>query len=167
MPRIELDPTEAMDGPEAQEDFADDFGARHGTPPTAVARIGVVVAHHEVPTRWHRDVPYREAQGLPVGPILSQWFAIHIDRVAFGREMIARQANHALDQICDGIMTVLGHVGRRFEYDDVTDVDGAIFNAQFVHDDSIADVQCWFHRLRGYVEGLERESSDEERDQQH
>jgi hypothetical protein len=81
--------------------------------------------------------------------------------------MIARQANHALDQICDGIMTVLDHVGRRFEYDDVTEVDGAKFNAQFVHDDSIADVQCWFHRLRGYVEGLERESSDEEGGQQH
>jgi len=106
----------------------------------------VPVAHHEILTGRHCRRADGSAYGRPDGPLLIEWLAVHVDRIAFGGQMIARQSDDPLHQIGDGVPAVLRNIWRSLEDHNVPNVDRAEFDAQFVDNDSIPFPQSWVHR---------------------
>jgi len=102
--------------------------------------------------------------GVPIvrsSPRLFQGCAIHVDRVALGREVLARETDDALHEIRNAVVRAV--LARRcLEDNDIADVDRPEINAEFVDQNPIADVQRWISSTSRDDEGLDRKRSDEE-----
>jgi len=79
------------------------------------------------------------------GPGDLERFVVHVDGVALGRQMVARQANDTLDESSGSLDHIIeGTSG--FEDQDVTTVDRAKVQADFGHHDAgFAHEKVRFH----------------------
>jgi hypothetical protein len=157
-----LKPLDGLQGPDPYEHFANQVRARYGAPRATVTRVVVPITHHEIVTGRHRRWFDRRTQGAPHRPLLIQHLAIHVNRVALGVQVIARQTNHSLHEIGDIVAAVLGDIRGRLEDHDVANVDSAEFNAELVHNDSVTLPQRWIHGTGRDVESLKDKRANEE-----
>ena len=77
-----LEEANSAEWPYSHECLTNDAGSRYGAPVAAVARLGVVVAHHEIVVRGDNDVANCRPQWIEVGPRLLEGLAVHVDGIS-------------------------------------------------------------------------------------